>query len=181
MRYSHPSIFSSLSDVPISLKHSKKNSNPILLFQQQTRPTSSIFPILVFFFFLLLLFVTNSNPCKMIEKPKTKIERRGSWEIEMVRRWPSESESERYKATAIMGVVQRIIGCGSSLELQVQLSLSLSLLLSPSSFPLSVPLLESNWNFLYIWDKKRCQLNKYYTNLLFCPFLLNQFGFWKLI
>ena len=57
MRYSHPSIFSSLSDVPISLKHSKKNSNPILLFQQQTRPTSSIFPILVFFFFFFVIVI----------------------------------------------------------------------------------------------------------------------------
>lgn len=35
---------------------------------------------MLLFSFLLSLFVTNSNPCKMIEKPKTKTERRGSRE-----------------------------------------------------------------------------------------------------
>ena len=184
MRYSHPSIFSSLSDVPISLKHSKKNSNPILLFQQQTRPTSSIFPILVFFFFFVIVIcykfksMQNDWEAKNKNREKRIMRNRDGEEVTLwVWVWTIQSHSyygccsENHWVWLLFGIA------GTTLSL----SLSLSLLLSPSSFPLSVPLLESNWNFLYIWDKKRCQLNKYYTNLLFCPFLLNQFGFWKLI
>ena len=135
MRYSHPSIFPSLWDVPISLSHSNNKTH---------------------FFFS---FLESEIHAKTIEKSNKiqETERR-----EGLRWWFSSSKSERPSLLAVYYGIQGIIGYSNSLELQVQLCLSLSLsldrccfLLSPLS--LSVSLWESNWILVFVylkWDKK---------------------------
>ena len=154
MRYSHPSIFPSLWDVPISLSHSNNKTQ---------------------FFFS---FLESEIHAKTIEKSNKiqETERR-----EGLRWWFSSSKSERPSLLAVYYGIQGIIGYSNSLELQVQLCLSLSLSLSMllsslSSFPLCFSL-GKQLNFgvcISEMRQKDCQVNNTTPNYFF-TLLLNQF------
>ena len=150
MRYSHPSIFPSLWDVPISLSHSNNKTH---------------------FFFS---FLESEIHAKTIEKSNKiqETERR-----EGLRWWFSSSKSERPSLLAVYYGIQGIIGYSNSLELQVQLclSLSLSLSLDVAFFSLLFPSLflsgkATEFWCLYIWNEtKRLPGKQYNTKLLFYP------------
>lgn len=133
MRYSHPSIFSSLSDVPISLKTLKKTQTQFFFFNNKQDPLPQFSQCYYFLFcYRYLLQIQIHARWLRNQKQKRREEDHENRDGEEVTLWVWvwTTQSHNYH-----GVVQRIIGCGTSLQLQVKLYVSLSLaflLLFPS-------------------------------------------------
>ena len=139
-----PPFFLHFLTYPSHSNARKKNSNPILLFQQQTRPTSSIFPILVFFFFFFFVIVIcykfksmqNDWEAKNKNREKRIMRNRDGEEVTLwVWVWTIQSHSyygccsENHWVWLLFGIA------GTTLSLSLSLScflppLSLSLFLS---------------------------------------------------